>query len=108
MGNYLNYIDLNYKPGKDDLVCEFFIESKGQNELNETIGGVAMGWLRYHLTERILIGTEASYYFVSGTDKRTIDVTQTINFGSGSSKSTTETSTKPTILASIAIFFDGI
>ena len=66
-------------------------------DIISNFGGGAMGWLRYHLTERILIGTEASYYFVSGTDKRTIDVTQTINFGSGSSKSTTETSTKPTI-----------
>ena len=66
-------------------------------DIISNLGGGAMGWLRYHLTERILIGTEASYYFVSGTDKRTIDVTQTVNFGSGSSKSTTETSTKPTI-----------
>jgi len=41
MSNYLNYIDLNYKPGKEDLICEFFVKSKGQNELNKTIGGVA-------------------------------------------------------------------
>jgi ribulose-bisphosphate carboxylase large chain len=41
MGNYLNYIDLKYKPSKEDLICEFFIKTKGQHAIERTAGGVA-------------------------------------------------------------------
>jgi len=41
MSNYLNYIDLEYKPSKDDLICEFFIKVKNGSELENAIGGVA-------------------------------------------------------------------
>ena len=37
---YLDYIDLNYKPSKEDLVCEFFLESFEKN-LEEVAGSVA-------------------------------------------------------------------
>lgn len=38
-------------------------------------GGGAMGWLRYHVTKKILIGTESSYYYITGKDKQTIAIT---------------------------------
>ncbi|MDD5191789.1 MAG: type III ribulose-bisphosphate carboxylase [Candidatus Nanoarchaeia archaeon] len=41
MSNYLNYIDQDYKPSKNDLICEFFIKPKDPNELDNAIGGVA-------------------------------------------------------------------
>lgn len=37
-----------------------------------SIGGGVMGWLRYHITDRVLIGTETSFYFTSGKNKQTI------------------------------------
>ncbi len=40
-----------------------------------TYGGGPQGWLRYHITEKVLIGTEASFYFVTGNEKRTVKVT---------------------------------
>lgn len=38
---YEDYVDLSYKPGKNDLICDFFIESKGFHDLKRTAGGVA-------------------------------------------------------------------
>ena len=40
------------------------------------IGGGAMGWLRYHITKNVLIGTEASFYYRVGHITQTIDVTR--------------------------------
>lgn len=39
-------------------------------------GGGAMGWLRYNISDRILVGTEASFYYVAGTEDREIKVTK--------------------------------
>lgn len=39
-------------------------------------GGGAMAWLRYHLTDRILLGTETSFYYQQGTNKQDISVTR--------------------------------
>ncbi len=33
-------------------------------------GGGPVGWLRYNVTERILIGTEASFYYLTGVQKK--------------------------------------
>lgn len=41
MSNYLNYIDLSYKPSKEDLICEFFVKAKHGENLKNAIGGVA-------------------------------------------------------------------
>jgi len=62
-------------------------------------GGGPMAWLRYHLTDKILIGTEASFYYVTGTQNTTVDVTTTTSSGGGggSVTTTTETTSKPTI-----------
>ncbi len=38
---YEDYVDLSYKPSKNDLVCDFYIESKGYHDLKRTAGGVA-------------------------------------------------------------------
>ena len=48
-------------------------------------GGGPMAWLRYNITEKILIGTETSFYYLTGKDK--ITVTTTITDFSGSSNS---------------------
>jgi ribulose-bisphosphate carboxylase large chain len=37
---YLDYVDLNYKPSKDDLICEFFIEPL-EKSIEEVAGAVA-------------------------------------------------------------------
>lgn len=36
---YSDYVDLNYKPKNSDLICEFFLKSKG--EIDKVSGGVA-------------------------------------------------------------------
>jgi hypothetical protein len=62
-------------------------------------GGGPMGWLRYHVSPHVLIGTEASFYYVTGTQKNTIDQTST-SFDPNTGlpfRSTVETSSKPSI-----------
>ena len=39
-------------------------------------GGGPMVWLRYHITPRVLIGTEMSTYYTSGFDKKTVEITK--------------------------------
>jgi hypothetical protein len=41
-------------------------------------GGGAMGWLRVRVTEKILIGTEASFYYLAGTEERELAVTKKV------------------------------
>ncbi len=38
---YEDYVDLKYHPSKDDLICEFFLKTKGFHDLRRTAGGVA-------------------------------------------------------------------
>jgi ribulose-bisphosphate carboxylase large chain len=38
---YEDYVDLKYRPSKDDLICEFYLETKGFHDLKRTAGGVA-------------------------------------------------------------------
>ena len=38
-------------------------------------GGGAMGWLRYHINDRIMVGTEASIYYITGKEDRTVEIT---------------------------------
>lgn len=60
-----------------------------------SFGGGPMGWLRYNVTDRIVIGTEASFYYVTGTENNKTAITQTSSFGGGTT--TTETTSKPKI-----------
>ncbi|MEI8278780.1 MAG: hypothetical protein WCG87_03395 [Bacteroidota bacterium] len=38
-------------------------------------GGGASGWIRYHISKNILVGTEASYYYTTGKQKQDIAIT---------------------------------
>jgi opacity protein-like surface antigen len=42
--------------------------------VSSTYGGGPMGWLRYSVTKSVLIGTEASFYYVSGNSTNTISI----------------------------------
>jgi len=63
------------------------------------LGGGPMAWLRYHVTDHILIGTEASFYYVYSTPTNVLSVTtKTLDqFGSGSISKTKITTSKPQI-----------
>lgn len=41
MAGYLGYVDLNHKPGKSDLICDFYLESPKGVPLKEAAGAVA-------------------------------------------------------------------
>jgi hypothetical protein len=45
-----------------------------------TYGGGPMAWLRYSVTKSVLIGTEASFYYVAGDSKNTISIADPNNF----------------------------
>lgn len=45
------------------------------------LGYGAMGWLRYHITPHIQIGTETSFYYKNGDFKQKITITRSQNFG---------------------------
>ena len=62
-------------------------------QIGSSYGGGAMGWLRYSITKRVLIGTESSFYYLTGKTKNTTDVT-TDPLGNGGF-STTETTSSP-------------
>ncbi|MES2704554.1 MAG: hypothetical protein V4649_18080 [Bacteroidota bacterium] len=61
-------------------------------------GGGAMGWLRYNINDRVMIGTETSIYYIQGKEDRTVEVT-TRKFDSNppfnSVITTVETRSKP-------------
>ncbi len=46
-------------------------------------GGGAMGWLRYHVTDKVLIGTECSFYYTKGQENSDISITRRQNNGGG-------------------------
>ncbi len=62
-----------------DLVLKNIDTSIDQNSVygyntgfkSQKLGAGPMGWLRYSLSKRILIGTEISMYYLSGTEKTT-------------------------------------
>nr|VDD88794.1 RuBisCO long chain, Form III-b [uncultured archaeon] len=41
MSHYLKFVDLNYKPGKDDLICLFYFEPAPGMSTKEAIGRIA-------------------------------------------------------------------
>lgn len=63
--------------------------------VGSSYGGGPVGWLVFNLTERLQIGTEASFYYTTGQQKNTVDIT-TNPFGGGGI-TTVETTSKPTI-----------
>ena len=64
-------------------------------QVGSSYGGGAMGWLSYSITPRVLVGTEASFYYTTGKTKNITDVTSDPN-GNGAF-STTETTANPTV-----------
>ncbi|MCD6062261.1 MAG: hypothetical protein K0R82_172 [Flavipsychrobacter sp.] len=44
--------------------------------LKTSYGGGPMVWLRYNISEKVLVGTEASVYYATGFDKRTTEITR--------------------------------
>ena len=79
MGNYLNYIDLEYKPAKDDLICEFFIKAKNPNELENTIGGVAAEssigtWTETSTTKAYMKNLAAKVFYIKKIGKDSADI----------------------------------
>jgi hypothetical protein len=57
-----------------------------------SLGGGAMGWLRYHITKKILIGTECSFYYTKGQEDTKVAITRR-EFGSGGGQLITKTTT---------------
>ncbi|RYD58953.1 MAG: hypothetical protein EOP56_01615 [Sphingobacteriales bacterium] len=49
--------------------------TKVKSSIN-TMGAGPMGWLRFNVTDRILIGTEASFYYRFGETKQTVTITR--------------------------------
>ena len=41
-----------------------------------SFGGGLMGWIRYNISEKVVIGTETSFYFVTGDQKQDLSVTR--------------------------------
>ncbi len=61
-----------------------------------TTGAGPMAWLRYHVTKNIVIGTEASFYYTSGKQKNSTDIS-TVNPNTFPPVQTSSTSSNPTV-----------
>ena len=99
-------LDVVYNSNDDNttnLVRSFDTTTTATKSKLSSMGGGAMGWLRYQLTPRVLIGTETSFYYTSGTDDQTIDITSKSFSGGGGGgvTKTTETKSKPTVTQGI-------
>lgn len=64
-----------------------------------TMGAGAMAWLQYHVTEKVLIGTEMSYYQRYGTQKINLSITERSTGFPGNGTLTTTVSKKEHDLA---------
>ena len=62
-------------------------------------GGGPMAWLRYHISERILIGTETSFYYSTGKTTQNITIDGTSN-----TPTTSDNTGQGTISTPIAFF----
>jgi hypothetical protein len=98
--------DVVYNSNDDNttnLVRSFDTTTTATKSKLSSMGGGVMGWLRYQLTPRVLIGTETSFYYTSGTDDQTIDITSKSfsGVGGGGVTKTTETKSKPTVTQGI-------
>jgi hypothetical protein len=98
-GAGIDFIYNNFNDNTTNTVSSTDTTTTSTKDVTTSFGGGAMGWLRYHLTDKIMIGTEASFYYVTGNEKQTIDVTgTTIDPNTGLPiTSTTETVSKPTV-----------
>ena len=67
-------------------------------------GGGPMGWLRYHLTPRIMVGTEASFYYVTGSQKQTITIIDPFGGGANPPTTTSNKISQGTITEPVVIY----
>ncbi len=94
-------LDLLFNSNDDNTTTEvhsFDTTTTATKSTLNSYGGGPVGWLRYNVTSKILIGTEASFYYTTGTEKQTVDITQRTFGGGGTSfQQTTETTSNPTV-----------
>lgn len=81
-------IDILYSIENDKTVSDQLNFNRFKSEIqseNTFYGGGPMGYLRYYLRQNILIGTEASFYFVAGETRSRVKFTD--EFGNVASES---------------------
>jgi hypothetical protein len=69
--------DLLYNINDDKTVTTIRGTTTSTTETVSTISSYGVGgmaWLRYHVTPKILIGTESSFYFTTGNTKQDINI----------------------------------
>ena len=70
-------IDLAYNSNDDKTTAithSFDTTTTLTHSVSSSYGGGAMAWLRYNITNRILVGTETSFYYMKGKNTRTTSV----------------------------------
>lgn len=60
-----------------NTITGFDSSSVTTKSLVSSYGGGPMAWLRYNISERVLIGTETSIYYTTGFEKKTIEIKRT-------------------------------
>ena len=77
----------------------------GTRTLAYSMGGGLMGWLRFKISEHLLIGTESSFYYIAGMKKQTVSYNQWTGIGYVDETSTTNKGiSQGAFTAPIAIF----
>jgi hypothetical protein len=73
-------LDIVYNNNDDHTISTVNSSTVPQTTDTKTIltsyGGGPQAWLRYHITDKVLIGTEASFYYVTGKETRSITITK--------------------------------
>jgi len=73
-------LDIVYNSNDDHTLSTVNASFGGVGETTDThttissYGGGPQAWLRYHITPKILIGTEASFYYVTGNQTTSINI----------------------------------
>lgn len=57
-----------------------------------SFGGGTMGWIRYHLTKNVVLGTECSFYYTKGQENSNVAITRR-QFGPGGGQLVTTVTT---------------
>ena len=97
-GGGVDFVFNNNNDNTSNTVHSFDTTTTATKTTITSYGGGPMAWIRYHITKRVLIGTEASFYYVTGTQTNTVDVTTTTNNGFGATTTVTkETVSKPSV-----------
>lgn len=69
----------NDKNNTESVVRGFDTTTTKTKSLITSYGGGVMGWLRYNVTPKIQVGTEASFYYRTGFQKEQVDITKRNN-----------------------------